>query len=248
MARVRSRLLRFGGFLAYCGLLLLLFVASAYFAFNLFIRSGVTRAPNLAGFTREQAMAVLEEHGLAWGGTVNEGRYSEEVPIGQVVQQQPAAGGLVKRGSRVAVTLSLGPQRLAVPEFQGLSVAAAETTARAAGLNLGRTLAIWDSSGRSGTVVAQRPASGATARAESPVDLLVSQGGRDDAYVMPDLVARNYERVRRLFNGQGFRFEPPRTEAYEGVPQGVILRQEPPAGHPVTRRDAILLVISSGSP
>lgn len=242
------KLLRLGGMLAYCGLLFALFAVTAYFSFNLFIRSGVTRAPDLAGMTREQAIAALEERGLAWGGTANEGRYSEEVPAGQIVQQQPAAGGLVKRGSRVAVVLSLGPQRQAVPELLGLSVAAAETTAGSAGLHLGRALSVWDSSGRPGTVVAQRPAAGANVRAESPVDLLVAQGGRDDAYVMPDLVSRDYETVRRRFSGQGFRFEAPRTEAYEGIPRGVILRQEPLAGHPVTRRDAILLVVSSGSP
>ena len=52
---------------------------------------------------------------------------------------------------------------------------------------------------------------------------------------MPDLVYRDYEQVRPYFEQLGFRFGSVKFERYEGVAAGVILRQFPLPGHPLTR-------------
>ena len=46
-------------------------------------------------------------------------RYDDEVPAGHVLRQRPASGSLVKRGGRVEVAVSLGPQVVAVPDLDG---------------------------------------------------------------------------------------------------------------------------------
>jgi beta-lactam-binding protein with PASTA domain len=100
-----------------------------------------------------------------------------------------------------------------------------------------------------GTVVEQRPAAttgGSTGASEDgAVDVLVTLGGPSVSYLMPDLVYRNVDEVRRFFDTHGFRLNEVRSEPYEGIPEGVILRQSPPAGHPVSRHDAISLVVAS---
>ena len=62
---------------------------------------------------------------------------------------------------------------------------------------------------------------------------------------MPDLVYRDYDLVRLFFERRGFQLGGVKPEIYEGVPPGVILRQYPLAGHPLTRSDVISLVIST---
>ncbi len=244
------RLAKLTGYLAYsCGLLVL-FVTSAYFAFNLFVRSGVTRAPNLVGLSRDEVSATLDELGLEWIAASGEGRFSEAVPAGHVVQQQPAPGSLVKRGSRISAVLSLGPQKLAVPDTVGSSLAAAQTAVADEGLSVGQILAVFSDEGRPGTIVEQHPGPSSAVGQETEVDLLVALDSRDATYAMPDLIYRGFANARRSIERRGFQIGEVRYEPYEGIPDGVILRHQPAAGHPLSLRDTISFVVASrtGSP
>jgi len=69
-----------------------------------------------------------------------------------------------------------------------------------------------------------------------------AQGER---FIMPDLIYRDYESVRPLFEKSGFHFGSVKFERYEGVAAGIILRQFPLPGHPVTRDDAVSLVVAT---
>ena len=109
-----SKPLRLLGWLAYSLILVTVFVVSGYFAFSLFVRSGVTAVPDLKGLAREQATALLRDQGLE-ASVREEPRYDEEVPADHVVLQDPGAGSLVKRGSIVEVVTSLGQELVEVP-------------------------------------------------------------------------------------------------------------------------------------
>jgi len=242
---VRSKLLRTLGLAAYgCGVLAL-FGLSAYLAFSLFVRSGVTRTPDVGGLAPAEAAALLTEQGLRLAEVEAAGRYSEAVPAGKIVEQRPRAGSLVKRGSHVEAVLSLGPQRLTVPDLSGQAVPSAQVALAAAGLSLGDTVRIYSAHTEPGTVVEQQPQAGAQVAKATPVDLLVAQGASTEVYLMPDLVYRHYEEVRRFFEQRGFRLGSVRFEPYEGAAEGVILRQFPLAGHPLSRGDAISLVVAT---
>ena len=54
--------------------------------------------------------------------------------------------------------------------------------------------------------------------------------------------------VRGFFELRGFRLGGVKFEPYEGVAAGTVLRQFPLAGHPLTRRDAISLVVVAAEP
>jgi len=66
-----------------------------------------------------------------------------------------------------------------------------------------------------------------------------------ERYVMPDLVYRNYDQVRPYFEQLGFKFGSVKFERYEGVAAGVILRQFPLPGHPLSHEDAVSLVVAT---
>lgn len=241
----QRKLLRALGLAVYGGALLVVFGVAAYLAFNLFVRSGVTRTPDLVGLSQEEALGLLAEQGLRWDPEKVENRYSETVAAGQIAGQQPRAGTLVKQGSRVELVLSLGPQRLTVPDLETKALPAAQVALNAAGLGLGRTLAVIQQRAEPGTVVDQRPAAASAVAPATPVDLFIAQTAGIETYLMPDLVYRRYEPVRRFFERRGFRLGSVRFEPYEGAPEGVILRQFPLAGHPLSRRDAISLVVAA---
>lgn len=247
MSPLASRALRVLGYLAYAALALLLFAAVAYLSFSAFVRSGTTPAPDLVGMPRQEASGLLADSGLRLEVREGAGRYHPEAPADTVLEQQPAARTLVKRGSGIEVTLSLGPQQVSVPDLAGQSLQSAQIRLAAAGLTLGRTLGVYRTGADPGAVVDQAPAPGITVGPGVPVDAVLALAGSGPLYVMPDLIYRDYERVRRFFELRGFRLGSVKFEPYEGVVEGTVLRQFPLAGHPLTRRDAISLVVATST-
>ena len=239
-----ARFLRRAAWVLYAGFVAVVFVAASYLAFNLFVRSGVTPVPEVEGLTLATAQARLRERALVMDREAGE-RYDDEVPAGHVLRQSPASGSLVKRGGKVEVAVSLGPQVVAVPDLDGAALPAAQVTLAAAGLTIGRTVGIYSPDSQPGTVVDQSPKPGARAGSAAAVDLFLSSGDPSAVFVMPDLVYRDYEKVRSFFERRGFRLGSVKFESYEGIRGGVVLRQFPLAGHPLSRREVISLVVAS---
>jgi serine/threonine-protein kinase len=241
-----SRAVRGLGLVAYALLLLAVFTLSAYFSFSLFVRSGATRMPDVVNLPRSEAGEALADRGLRLAKVVEPGRYDEKVPAGRVVRQNPEGGTWVKRGSGAVLVLSLGPRRVMVPVLTGRSVPEAQAAISGAGLALGHILgAFAPARTPPNQVIEQDPAPEEAAPPATAVDLLVALPEAGERYLMPDLIYRNYEIVRPSFERQGFKFGSVRFERYEGVAAGVILRQFPLPGHPVSRDDAVSLVVAT---
>ena len=231
--------------MAYAAALLLVFVVAGYFAFTTFVRSGVTAVPEIEGLAAAAAAAQVRDQGLRLVWRQGDERYDARVPENHVVVQEPAAGTLVKRGSAVEAVRSLGEELIEVPDLVGKALPAAQVTLGDSGLTLGRTAGVYRSGGRPGTVVEQRPAAGDSIGAATPVDLFLCLEDPAATYLMPDLVYRSHEEVRRFFDRRGFRLGSVKYEQYEGIAPGVVLRQFPLPGHPLSRHDVISLVVTA---
>jgi beta-lactam-binding protein with PASTA domain len=239
-----SKLLRALGLLAYGVLVVAVFVVTAYTAFSFFVRSGVTPVPKVTGLTRDDASNALADRGLVLR-RVAKGRYDDGVPAGRVLRQVPDARTLVKRGSGVDLVMSLGPQRVEVPSLAAKAFPAAQVTLSTTGLAVGKTLIAFAGGGEPGAVVDQDPEAGSMVPPATPIDILLAAATPGQRYVMPDLVYRQYDPVRSFFERQRFRLGNVKFERYEGVAAGVILRQFPLPGHPLTRDDAVSLVVAT---
>jgi serine/threonine-protein kinase len=230
---------------AYLSGLLVLFTISAYLSFNLFVRRGVTPVPDLLGMELESASMALGEKRLRLRRQPEKDRFSDQIPAGRVLEQRPGAGSLVKRGGVVEVVLSRGTQLVKVPDLRGQALQAAQVRVAASGLSLGRTAAIFASEARVGSVAEQHPSPGEEVLWGTPVDLFLAAESRDQTFVMPDLVYRDYLEVRDFFEARDFRLGSVKFEVYEGIEPGVVLRQFPLAGHPLSRDESISLVVAA---
>ncbi|HVS62953.1 MAG TPA: PASTA domain-containing protein [Thermoanaerobaculia bacterium] len=238
------RLLRWLLVLGYLGLLCAVFGLTAYGSFSRFVRRGAIPAPDLVGLPLAEASSLLEETGLVMRRAEEKDRYDEEILAGNVVAQDPRAGGFVKSRGKVEVVLSRGPQVVSVPDVTSQSVQAAQAALVASGLAVGERIRVRWPGGAPGTVVRQDPLPSAGAARGSAVDLLVSIDDPHQTYVMPDLVYRRAEAVRAELEARGFRFGSVKYENYEGVEEGVILRHTPLPGHPLRPSDSITLVVA----
>ena len=64
--------------------------------------------------------------------------FDEKVPKGVVVSVQPTPGTEVRRGTDVALVVSKGPERYAVPPVVGMTVAEASARIEAVNLKVGK--------------------------------------------------------------------------------------------------------------
>lgn len=127
--------------------------------------------PSLAGLTLPEAKALLAASGLT-SGIVDE-RYSDSVACEELVEQSPAAGENVLRGSAVDIAFSAGPTPQWVPVVAGLAEGSARSALEALGFRV-RVVRSY-SSKRKGTVIAQSPADGRLQPGDA-VEITVSKG------------------------------------------------------------------------
>src|SRR5262250_2025168 len=168
---------------------------SAITAMRIAIHGREVSMPNLVGKNVSEANNELRSRGLIL--RVADRVYSEQ-PINTVVRQTPPPGLLMKVSQQAHVVLSLGQRALQIPGLEGNSLRVSRIEPLRGGLQVGEVSSLSLPDVPADTVVRQSPKPGSGA-ATPRVDVLVSQGAREEAYVMPHLVGLNVaDAVRRL--------------------------------------------------
>src|SRR5579872_7433824 len=155
-------------------LLLLTVVAmtSAIVTMHFAIHGGEVSVPDFHGMTVPDAGQRAASMGLT--AHVENRLYSTELPAGRISNQSPVPGAIVRRGWRVWLTESLGPQKLAIPNVVGKDQRLALIEVRRAEMQTGIVAAMPWPDAPEGTVISQSPAADA-AGVQSPVmNLLVA--------------------------------------------------------------------------
>lgn len=86
----------------------------------------------VVGMGRDRAKATLEQAGFI----VTTQQVASDSPAGEVVEQSPSAGTERPPNSTVLLSISAGPQTVAVPSLMGMSAREARATLEAAGLQV----------------------------------------------------------------------------------------------------------------
>src|ERR1039457_5020905 len=115
--------------------LIVVFMASALTAMRFAIHGRQTTIPKLVGMAPSQAERLLADHGLVMER--GDRFFSTDVPEDRIMSQAPPPGLTVRRGWRVRVAESMGPQRMVIPNLVGGSGRPAENNLRRRGLGLG---------------------------------------------------------------------------------------------------------------
>jgi beta-lactam-binding protein with PASTA domain len=169
-------------------LLLVVALVSALTAMRLAIHVREVKVPDLRNKIPADARRIAEESGLA--AEVDNNYYSSIVSEGRVLSQEPAGGTLVRRGWEVRLALSLGPQRVTIPQVVGESDRAAAITIAERGLQLSATNNVQLPGAVAGQVIAQNPPANATDISAPKISLLVAQQVSPQAFVMPSFIGQ----------------------------------------------------------
>lgn len=188
--------------------------------------SGVT-VPALTGFDAAQVRRTLAAEGLEV--SVEGEEWSETVPAGGVVAQQPVAGSRLKRGRRVTITLSRGSEAVRVPPLTDLRLDEAEFLVRQVGLEPGEA-AFAPSGLPKRQVLAQSPAPGTTVSRGSRVALLASDGPAAGAIAVPLVHGLPTRDALARLREAGLKIAEVAYETTTSFEDGLVLAQAPPGG------------------
>ncbi|MDO8963417.1 MAG: PASTA domain-containing protein [Coriobacteriia bacterium] len=130
-------------------------------------------APAVMGLDQLKATEALTAAGLTLGAVTEV--FDPKVAKGTIISQEPSAGVEVPKGGGVAVSVSKGPQPVAVPKVVGMTAAAARASLEAAGFVVSNT-SIASGTVKKGIVAGQSPADGAEAQPGSKVTITISTG------------------------------------------------------------------------
>ncbi|MDB6035896.1 MAG: prkC 34 [Verrucomicrobiales bacterium] len=231
------------GHILFAALVLLTFGVSTYVCFNFFIRGRSVSTPNLIGRPLEKAKEICSDLGISL--IVDPGtRNSDKIDTGNVVWQNrtPGATNLVKRGTDLHVELSAGPLVLQVPDLNGQTARTALLRLSQQNLKLGSVARV-ESAMLQG-IMSEEPPKGTVVAAQTAVSLLIGEQPPPLPYVMPDLIDRPLDTVRPALESRGLNVSNVKFESYPGIADGIIIRQFPLRGAPVSGRDPITVVVS----
>jgi beta-lactam-binding protein with PASTA domain len=175
-------------------ILLLIALFSAVTAMRFAIHGREVRVPNLLGMTVLQAREAANANGLTV--SIDDKFYSSDIGAGKIMSQAPPASSKVRRGWRIRVAESLGPQRVTIPELVGDSERAASINVRDRGLDLATVASIPLPGISADQVIAQFPPANAADVTTPKVSVLLAKPAAPADYVMPDFVGRSVAEAR----------------------------------------------------
>ncbi len=223
-------------------LFFILFFLSAIIFSQVLLRSEVVTVPDLTGKPIAQARAELRKKDLT---VAQKGAESNDrIEKGLIVRQDPAPGSRIRTTRVVQVFTSSGSGTVTVPDLAEKPLDEALTLLQAAGLTRGKMTQVHTRRLPAGRILDQRPVRGAVVERGFSVGLLLSQGDLDARYVMPDLIGRRADGIIGRLDAWGFKVADIRYVYYPGAPAGLIVKQDPPNGFRIQKRNRISFEVS----
>jgi len=223
-------------------LFFILFFLSAIIFSQVLLRSEVVTVPDLTGKPIAQARAELRKKDLTLAQRGTEA--NDRIEKGLIVRQDPAPGSKIRTTRIVQVFTSSGSGTVTVPDLAEKPLEEALTLLQAAGLTRGAMTQIHTPRLPAGRILDQKPAPGAVVERGFAVGLLLSQGDLDERYVMPDMIGLRADGVIGRLQSWGFKVADIRYVYYPGAPAGLIVKQDPPNGFRIQKRNRISFEVS----
>ena len=192
--------------------------------------------PDLVGQSESEATTALEQAGLKAGVR----RVPGSGPEGTVVAQSPRAAEKAPKGSTVQINVSKGGDttatttgtttapatRVTVPDVVGKTQAAAKQQLANAGFKA--DVKEVPSQKPKGTVVAQFPAAGQTAKRGASIRINVSAG--DVRQAVPDVIGDDEATARQRLENAGFTVNVVDQDTTDPTEDGIVVDQDPAGG------------------
>lgn len=202
--------------------------------------NGVSTVPYVVWDDKETAISKLIQAGLAEPDIIE--KHDENVAYGSVIEQSIEAGKQVDEGTKITLTISIGPAAFDMPNVVGQSKDKAENTLNSKGLvvviEYKKTDAVAE-----GSVISQSVSAGSSVKRGDEVTITVSSGR--ETIDVANVVGKAKAEAEKALKDQGFKVAV--LENYDSnVVAGKVITQSPGAGTAQLPDSTIVIYVSKG--
>lgn len=201
----------------------------------------VTEVPDIVGLKLEETEKILKEENLKFG--IIDEKYSDEVAKNKIITQRPESGEIVPFNTPIYVIVSLGVEKMEVPNVIGMDYETARDILENKQLSVSRIYQKFESV-KIGTVISQEPATGVKVFKNSLVTLTLSSG--NEMIPIPKVIRENFEVARSALKESGFEIEEQWVLSSQTT-KNLVLNQDPQGGTGAPPGTVIIIYIGSGS-
>lgn len=244
-ARSKKQYMLIGGIIG--GILILIFIMVLIFkpwGQDSTTPNGMVKVPDVVGLSESDAQNKIKDSKLRVGESY--AAYSTTIPQGCVIKQEPVSGTEIKSLEVVTLTISKGPQPIAVPQLINLTVEQAQQELEKAGLKLGTVHEEKTNDKAADRVFEQQYQYNTMQPEGTSVDIWVARAIIAQKKVVPDLTGLSVEEAKAKIRDAGFLVGGVNQE-YTTFPVGVY-QQEPAANteYDVNENISIKIWVSKG--
>lgn len=229
--------------LVFTFILFIIFFMITIVSYQLVLKGEVVTVPRIIGKTLEEAKTELDKKRLS---AVQKGeQFDNQWEQGKIIFQDPAPGSKVRYYKAVKVIVSAGSEMVIIPRIIGKNFETINQILNDADVRKGKISHVHTSKLSAGKIIAQSPPAFEEAGRNARISLLVSQGGEEEKYLMPDLIGKNVEIIKTRLKELGFNVADIRQKYYPHLNiSGIITNQTPRPGFPVQKNYPITLEVS----
>lgn len=215
---------------------------SSILSYQVTLKGEMVTLPGLIGKSLEEAKNELarKKLSIAQRGVQFNNRWEK----GKVIYQDPSPNSKIKINKVVKVILSAGSEKVEAPRLIGQNLQSIGEILREAGLRKGKTSQVHTSRFAAGKIIAQYPLASEEVGRNTNVSLLVSQGENEKKYLMPDLIGKRADFVIAKLKEMNFNVGDVRYAYYPRLGSGIVIKQTPPHGYRIQKRNLITLEVS----
>lgn len=199
--------------------------------------------PDVVGKSENDAQKALNDAGFKVESTTD---YSDEHAQGTVMKTNPTGGSKAAKDSTVTITVSMGSDKIAVPDLVGKSSSKAQSALNKAGLK-GSATEDYSDSVATGNVISQDTSAGTKVAKGTTVNYVVSKGKKpDERITVPSgIVGMEEELAVEKLEGMGFTTDV-KDQNNDTVTAGYVISMSVAPGTKVDKGTKITLTISIG--
>jgi beta-lactam-binding protein with PASTA domain/predicted Ser/Thr protein kinase len=200
---------------------------------------GQAKVPRVAGLGQSEAEATLHNAHFAVGDI--ERSPSETVLEGVVISSDPSGGTLARQGSEVALTVSSGARKVAVPLVVGEPQAVAEAEIRSAGLV--PSIQKRADPTAEGQVLQQAPDAGNRVAQGTTVTIIVSKGQAQ--VTIPNVIGKTRSSAVSTLRAKGFTVSVEEQETDIPSQDGRVVDQFPSPGSTAAKDSTVTIFVGA---
>ncbi len=186
-----------------------------------------TTVPKIVGMKQDDARKAVEASKLKF---VSIGKEKSDKPEGTVLRTYPDPGTSVNINSEVRVSISGGPDKLAVPSLLGMDLDSAKDVISKSGLKIGKVSREYSDNVGEGNVIRQDPEPDSNATTDTKINLVISRGQEIKNISVPDVNNKGIDEASGIISNSGFKVTKSEVTTSDKTQDGKVISQSVAAG------------------